>query len=73
MACPQCKGEIITEGKIYNQVDYFNPSAYFRPLSSPFYAILNSNIKLNNYFSVCSLCGLVWSQIDKDLLPQHDR
>ena len=68
MVCPQCKGEIITEGRIYNQVDYFNPPAYFRPTNSPFYAILNSNIKLANSFFACSLCGLMWTKIDKTLL-----
>jgi hypothetical protein len=70
MTCPHCNGEVIVEGKIYNQVDYFNPPAYFRPTNSPFYAILGSNIKLQNSFFACTLCGFVWSSIDKDALQK---
>ena len=68
MECPQCKGEVIIEGKIYNQIDYFNPPTYFRPTSAPFYKILNSNIKLQNVFFACSLCGHIWSKIDIEAL-----
>lgn len=70
MACPQCNGEIILEGRIYNQVDYINPPAYFRPIDSPFYAILNSNIKLQNTFFACSLCGLIWAKTDAKTFQQ---
>jgi hypothetical protein len=68
MACPQCRGEVIVEGKIYNQIDYFNPPAYFRPVSASFRAILFSNIKFQNIFFACSLCGLIWSKLDDKAL-----
>ena len=70
MGCPRCNGELIVEGKIYNQVDYMNPPAYFRPTDAPFYAILGSNIRLQNIFFACSLCGFMWSKIDEKLLQQ---
>lgn len=70
MTCPQCNGEVIIEGKIYNQIDYFNPPAYFRPTNAPFYAILNSNIKFPNDFFACSLCGFIWSKLDSKALKQ---
>lgn len=70
MACPQCNGEVIVEGKIYNQIDYFNPPAYFRPMYAPFYKILSSNIKFPNIFSACSLCGFIWSKLDAEAFKQ---
>jgi len=70
MACPQCNGEVIIEGKVYNQIDYFNPPAYFRSTKAPFYAILNSNIKFPNIFFACSLCGFIWSKLDSKALKQ---
>ena len=70
MVCPHCSGEVIVEGKIYNQIDYVNPPVYFRPINSPFYAILNSNIKFPNSFFACSLCGFLWSKIDNKALKQ---
>lgn len=68
--CPQCHGEVTVEGKIYNQVDYVNPPAYFRPSSLPFFAIFNTNIKLQNSFFACSFCGFVWPKIDNQKLQQ---
>ena len=70
MACPKCNGEVIIEGKIYNQVDYINPQAYFRPTNAPFYAMLSSNARVENLFSACMLCGLIWSSLNKDDLKQ---
>lgn len=70
MVCPECKGEVIIEGKIYNQVDYINPPVYFRPTNSPFYAILNSNVKFKNSFFVCSSCGFLWTKIYDKVLTR---
>ena len=65
MRCPQCDSEVIMEGKIYNQVDYINPPAYFRPSNLKFYEMFKSNFRIHNIFFVCSLCGFLWSRIDK--------
>ena len=66
--CPQCHNEATVVGKVYNQVDYVNPPAYFRPSSLPFYAIFFTNIQLENNFIACSFCGLIWSKIDSERL-----
>jgi hypothetical protein len=68
--CPQCHGELTVSGKIYNQVDYVNPPAFFRPATMPFYAIFNTNVQLENNFSACSFCGFIWSKIDNQKLQQ---
>ena len=68
IACPQCHGEATVEGKIYNQIDYINPAAYFRPSSVPFYAILKTNVQLPNIFFACSFCGFLWSKINSQEL-----
>ena len=66
--CPQCHSEIKAEGKIYNQVDYINPPAFFKLSIEPFFAIFNSSIQLRNSFFACSVCGLIWSKIDNQQL-----
>jgi len=68
--CPQCHGKEMVEGKIYNQIDYINPPAYFRPSSLSFFAIFNTNIQLQNSFFACSFCGFIWSKIDNQKLQQ---
>ncbi|MGA2775834.1 MAG: hypothetical protein ABSE81_07240 [Candidatus Omnitrophota bacterium] len=68
--CPQCKGEVSLAGKIYNQVDYVNPPAYFRPSNMPFYAIFKSNVQFQNNFYACSFCGLIWTMADNQELQQ---
>ena len=65
--CPNCQGEATVGGKIYNQVDYINPGAYFKPDNLPFYKIFNFVQLENNFFS-CSFCGLVWSKLDNQQL-----
>jgi hypothetical protein len=65
--CPNCQGESVIVGKIYNQVDYINPSAYFRPSNVPFYAIFKS-VQFENNFSACQFCGTVWSKLDNQQL-----
>lgn len=70
--CPQCHNEVKLEGKVYNQVDYVNPAAFFRPSSLPFYAIFTTNIPLQNKFFACSFCGLIWAKIDSETLQSCD-
>ena len=65
--CPNCQGESIIAGKIYNQTDYVNPSAYFKPASVPFYSIFK-NVPFENKFSACQFCGTVWSKLDNQQL-----
>lgn len=68
--CPHCHSKTGIEGKIYNQIDYINPPAYFRPSSLPFYAIFKTNIQLQNSFCACSVCGFVWSKINSQELQR---
>ncbi|MFC1646028.1 hypothetical protein ACFL2Y_02485 [Candidatus Omnitrophota bacterium] len=69
--CPQCKSEAVVEGKIYNQVDYINPPAHFRPNKIPFYAMFNANILMRNIFFACSSCGFIWSKLDSQALQRY--
>jgi rubredoxin len=68
--CPQCKAQVTLTGKIYNQIDYINPPAYFRPSSLPFYAVFKSNVQFQNNFYACSFCGLIWTIADNQELQQ---
>ena len=68
--CPQCHARGALVGKIYNQVDYVNPSAHFRPDGVPLFAILTSNVALTNKFFACSFCGFLWSKIDNQKLQR---
>lgn len=70
--CPQCHGETVIEGKIYNQVDYVNPPAFFRPSSASFLAIFNTNVSLRNIFFACSFCGFLWTKIDNQQLQRFN-
>ena len=71
MKCPQCHGETVVVGKIYNQIDYVNPPAYFRPSGVPFLAILVTNVQMENTFFACSFCGLIWAKIDNQQLQRY--
>ncbi|MFH1692496.1 MAG: hypothetical protein ABIC68_08055 [Candidatus Omnitrophota bacterium] len=68
--CPHCHDEAVLEGKIYNQPDYINPPAYFRPDKIAFFQIFNSNVHLGNNFFACSCCGFIWSKIDSQKLQR---
>ena len=69
--CPQCHSDTAIEGKIYNQIDYVNPPAYFRPNNLPLLVILKSNIPIQqNSFLACSSCGALWSKLDNQHLQQ---
>lgn len=68
--CPKCHSAAVVEGKIYNQVDYINPPAHFRPNQTPFYAMLNANVSMKNSFSACNSCGFLWSELDSQVLQR---
>ncbi len=69
--CPKCHAEGIIQGKVYNQIDYVNPPAFFRANSVPFYAMFVKSIPLDNNFYACSFCGLMWSKLNNQLLQQR--
>ncbi|MCK9615049.1 MAG: hypothetical protein M0R48_06060 [Candidatus Omnitrophica bacterium] len=60
--CPQCKSGSVVEGKIFNQADYIEPRACFRPNGLPFFASLVTNIWIKNKFFACSVCGFIWAK-----------
>ncbi|MFH1876380.1 MAG: hypothetical protein ABH865_05780 [Candidatus Omnitrophota bacterium] len=68
--CPQCHKESIVQGKIYNQADYVDPKAYFRPIGLPFFAFFGTNIWVENFFFACSFCGHVWAKLDAAKLAE---
>jgi len=68
--CPHCHAEGVIAGKIYNQIDYVNPPAHFRPDTVPFYALLFSNVALPNRFFACTFCGFLWTKIDPEKLQR---
>ena len=68
--CPQCQRDAGVEGKIYNQIDYINPEAFFRPKGLSFLSAFTSNIKMDNVFFTCLSCGFLWSKIDPKMLSK---
>ncbi|MCM8787891.1 MAG: hypothetical protein NC935_07585 [Candidatus Omnitrophica bacterium] len=62
--CPQCSSHQVVEGKIYNQIDYVAPRAYFRPGGLKPFSFLGVNVRLENRFFACINCGFLWSKID---------
>ncbi|MCM8831574.1 MAG: hypothetical protein NC918_05240 [Candidatus Omnitrophica bacterium] len=64
LKCPQCNSQKIAEGKIYNQIDYVAPRAYFRPHGLKPFSFLGVNVRLENRFFACINCGFLWSKID---------
>ena len=68
--CPQCQSEEGVDGIVYNQIDYVNPRAFFRPNGLSFLSALYSNIKMENIFFTCLACGFIWSSIDPQLLQR---
>ena len=63
--CPQCRSGSVLEGKIFNQADYIDPRACFRPNGLPFFASLVTNIWMKNKFFACSVCGFIWANDDE--------
>jgi len=70
VTCPQCHAQGVVVGKVYNQIDYMNPPAHFRPDDVPFYAIFVSNVGFRNRFSACTFCGFLWTKIDAQKLQR---
>ncbi len=68
--CPHCHDSLVLEGKIYNQADYINPPAYFRPDKISLLKIFDSNIHLDNKFFACACCGFMWAKIDNQKLQR---
>ena len=62
ITCPQCKSGSVVEGKIFNQADYIEPRACFRPNGLPFFTSLITNIWMKNKFFACSVCGFIWAK-----------
>jgi len=67
--CLKCNGEVV-EGKIYNQVDYMNPPAHFRPNNVPLYSVLTKNAPMANSFFACPACGFLWAKVDSQQLQR---
>tara|TARA_B100000315_G_scaffold174050_1_gene162500 strand:+ start:2470 stop:2712 length:243 start_codon:yes stop_codon:yes gene_type:complete len=54
----------VSNGRIFNQIDYIAPAAYFRPNGLRTFAILDTNVRIKNIFYSCLDCGFVWGEID---------
>lgn len=68
MKCVQCGKERIAQGRIFNQIDYVAPAAYYRPLGLRPFALLDVNIRIKNVFCACIDCGFMWAEVDADKL-----
>jgi len=69
MKCPSCGSEKIVRGRIFNQVDYISPEAFFRPKELKRFSLFGINVRVKkNDFSACGECGLVWSVVSTDEL-----
>ncbi|MCK4912278.1 MAG: hypothetical protein KAS05_00985 [Candidatus Omnitrophica bacterium] len=71
MKCPKCGSEKVVRGRIFNQVDYISPEAFFRPKELKRFSLFGINVRVKkNDFSACGECGLVWSEINIDELTK---
>jgi len=69
MKCPRCGSEKIVRGRIFNQVDYISPEAFFRPKELKRFSLFGINVRVKkNDFSACGGCGLVWSAVSANEL-----
>jgi len=68
MKCAQCGSERIAQGRIFNQIDYVAPAAYFRPEGLRPLALLDVNIRIKNVFYSCVDCGFMWAEVDSNKL-----
>jgi hypothetical protein len=66
MKCNSCNSEKIVQGRIFNQVDYISPAAYFRPSGLRAFALLDVNVRIKNVFSACLDCGYMWAHVDQE-------
>ena len=71
MKCPSCGSESVVRGRIFNQVDYVSPEAFFRPKELKRFSLFGINVRVKkNDFAACGECGLVWSMVDTGELKQ---
>ncbi len=70
MKCCQCQSDKICEGRIFNQIDYVAPAAYYRPEGLRPFSILDINIRIKNIFFVCLACGFMWAELDPEKLKK---
>ena len=65
MKCVQCNSKKVLKGRIFNQVDYVSPEAFFRPKELKPFSLFGINIRVKkNDFSACAECGFVWATIN---------
>jgi len=65
MNCPKCNSEKTIKGKVFNQVDYVSPEAFFRPKELKHFALFGIHTRINkNDFSACIQCGHIWADVD---------
>ncbi|MBD3264236.1 MAG: hypothetical protein GF375_03950 [Candidatus Omnitrophica bacterium] len=71
MKCVKCGSENTVEGRVFNQVDYVSPQAFFRPRELKPFSLFGINVRIKkNKFCSCVDCGCVWTQIDTDKLKK---
>lgn len=69
-ACPRCQSGSVVEGRIFNQPDYIDPRAFFRPNGLPFFACIGTNVGMENKFFACSDCGFIWAKADEKKIKE---
>ncbi len=71
MKCERCNSEKVVKGKIFNQVDYVAPEAFFRPKELKPFTLFGIHVQVKkNDFSACTECGFVWATIDAGKLTK---
>ncbi|MBN3040606.1 MAG: hypothetical protein JW867_05720 [Candidatus Omnitrophica bacterium] len=70
MKCCQCGSEKIAQGRVFNQLDYVAPAAYFRPNGLRPFAVFDINIRIKNIFNGCLNCGFMWAEVDPEKLKK---
>ena len=71
MKCPGCGSEKIIKGRIFNQVDYVSPQAFFRPKKLKPFSVFGIHVRVKkNNFAACGECGLIWSAVDTGALTE---
>jgi len=69
MKCPKCDSEKLIKGKVFNQVDYISPEAFFRPKELKPFSLFGIHARINkNDFLACTQCGHLWADVDPQKL-----
>ena len=68
MKCIKCQSEKNVSGRIFNQIDYVAPAAYYRPNGLRPFALMDVNIRIKNIFYSCCECGCIWAELDNEKL-----